>query len=154
MSIDKQWIFDSQRQTWLQLSLEEQVRQQLVDYLCNDLGFPKSLVVTEKSLSQFPHLKNISELPKRRIDIVCFAKNIHPKHELYPLLLIECKGKADLNEKVKRQLLGYNHYVQAYYVAMANEQNLQTGWYDSKCKEYRFVPYLPTYDQLINSIAT
>ena len=154
MSVDKQWIFDSQRQMWLQSNLEEKVRQQLVDYLCNDLGFPKSLVVTEKSLSQLPHLKGSLGLPKRRIDIVCFAKDIHPKYELYPLLLIECKGKVSLNEKVKRQLLGYNHYVQAYYVAMANEQDIHTGWYDSECKEYCFVPYLPTYLQLINSIAT
>lgn len=132
---------------------EEIVRQRLITFLVDKLGYPLSNLAVEKSLHQMPHLalKSKQQLPDRRADIVCYAKGIHAKHDLYPLLLIECKA-VPLNQNVIQQVLGYNHHLEALFVAVANENETRTGWYDPDLKEYRFVPYIPMYDQLIRSI--
>lgn len=131
---------------------EEQVRQSLLRHLCGSLGFPKSLIAVEKALSEVPHLKGSPEKPPlRRADILCFGKNIHPQHPLYPLLLIECKA-TPLNSKVINQVVGYNRYVGAYFVAIANQKTIRTGFYDTKSKEYRFIDGLPTYKDLLAAI--
>lgn len=130
---------------------EERVRQRLLKKMTEELHFPTSHIVIEKNLRQMPHIEHSGiEVPDRRADIVCFAKEIHPLHPLYPLLLIECKA-VPLTEKVLTQVTGYNHYMRAYYVAIVNEEEIRTGWYDFKIKGYRFINYLPSYQKLIYS---
>ncbi len=73
------------------------------------LGFPESLVVVEKKLTDFA--APLSKLPNRRVDILCYGRG------LKPLLLIECKAKS-FSDKELRQLLGYNFYVGAPYIAL------------------------------------
>lgn len=128
---------------------EERIRVQLLCDLIDKLGFPASIIAVEKELSQIPHLRSLSKkLPQRRADILCFAKEIHPTEELYPLLLIECKA-VKLTSKMVNQVVGYNHYLQAPYIALVNQDEIRTGWFDYEIEAYRFVPYLPTYAQLI-----
>lgn len=128
---------------------EERVRQNLLYHMIHELGFPASHIVLEKSLRQMPHLTLADQnIPDRRADIVCFAQEIHPQHALYPLLVVECKA-VDLNGKVINQVLGYNHFLRAYFVAVANETCLKTGWYDPSLKTYRFVDHLPRYNDLL-----
>ena len=98
--------------------LEEVIREELIDKMINLLGYPKSFIVTEKKISILPHLKNEKKSNlKRRADIICFANNIHHKYELYPLLLIECK-REKLTNKAAEQLLGYNHFIKAPFLAL------------------------------------
>jgi len=116
------------------------------------LGYPLSLLTVEKELSHLPHIAlNQQKIPQRRADILCFAKGIHPSYELYPLLLLECKA-ASLNHKGIRQVEGYNHFVQAYFVAIANQSDVSTGWYDGEKKQYIYVPFLPSYQDLLQSV--
>lgn len=130
---------------------EERVRQRLLKKMTEELHFPISHIAIEKNLRQMPHLEHSGiEIPDRRADIVCFAKEIHPIHNLYPLLLVECKA-VPLTEKVLTQVTGYNHYMRAYFVTIANEEEVRTGWYDFKIKAYRFVNYLPSYQKLVHS---
>ena len=131
---------------------EEKVRQNLINVMTNKLGFPSGLIVTEKKLSQLPYL-NISniKIPNRRIDILCYGKNIHPDFDLYPLLMIECKAVA-LTDKVIKQVVGYNYYVKSYFVAIANEQEIKIGWYDKKIQRYTFIDYLPSYKEIITAL--
>jgi hypothetical protein len=130
---------------------EERIRVQLLCDLINKLGYPASHIAVEKELSQVPHLQGAGHrLPLRRTDIVCFAKGIHPTEALYPLLVIECKA-VKLTGKMVNQVIGYNHYLQARYIALVNATEVRTGWKDPASGEYHFVPYLPTYDQLIYS---
>lgn len=128
---------------------EEKVRQKVLLQMAR-LGFPKSLICIEKELSQLPHLKNV-DIPKRRIDILCFGKDIHPKYDLYPLILIECKA-VELTQGALDQLIGYNYHVKSYFLSLANDQLIKTIWYDEKLKEFKSVDFLPSYKQLLMAI--
>lgn len=133
------------RENWVSDLPEERVRQRLLSLMMRELGYPKGVLVVEKALSQLPHLQNKpGPYPDRRADILCFAKG---KEGLVPALLIECKA-VPLTDKVINQVLGYNFHVQARYVAVANEGEVRTGWFDHAKKAYAFVPRLPSYHEL------
>jgi hypothetical protein len=106
------------RQEWVQATPEERVRQKLLQKMLDEWGYPHSLLLVEKSLSQLPHIKQAQKVPNRRMDIVAYGKN--SKNELVPLLLIECKAtsRAPTGAAI-RQLLGYNYYIGAPFVGMA-----------------------------------
>ena len=117
------------RKTSVSSTPEEIVRQSLLHYLVDNLGYPL----------------------ERRADIICFAKGIHPKFTLYPLLLIECKS-VKLDGKVKNQVIGYNRFLRSYYIAIVNQSTMQTGWFDQSSGEYHFVDGILDYHQLLSSI--
>jgi hypothetical protein len=131
---------------------EERVRQQLIAYMVQERGFPADLLAVEKELRQMPHLQLTPHaLPQRRADLLCFAKDIHPHHSLYPLLLVECKA-IPLNQKVLYQVAGYNHFIQAYFIAITDGQQMKTGWRETASRQYTFIDGLPTYSQLLSKL--
>lgn len=129
---------------------EEQVRQGVLHHLVNDLQFPASHISVEKALHQMPHLRLSGlDLPDRRADIVCYGKGIHAQHDLYPLLLIECKA-VKLTPRVISQVSGYNVFMQAYFIAVVNRDEVQFGW---RGKEgYQFIDRIPCYKDLIQNL--
>lgn len=133
---------------------EELIRQRLLRHMLEDKGFPASLIAVEKALKQMPHLSGVNPLyiPSRRADIICYGKGIHPEYDLYPLLLIECKA-VKLTPRVINQVAGYNQFVKAFFIAIVNDHEIQTGWFDSKKKEYVFVKTLPSYQDLMFSLS-
>lgn len=132
---------------------EELVRQRMLSYLIEQRGFPASLIAVEKSLKQLPHLSAADrrQVPDRRADIICFAKGIKGQSTLYPLLIIECKA-VKLNSRTISQVLGYNHFVRACFVAIVNQEELRMGWYDQTAQSYAFTNDIASYSQLIKSI--
>lgn len=127
---------------------EERVRVQLLCDLIERLEFPAGSIAVEKELSQIPHLRSlVGTLPTRRIDILCFAKGIHPTEEFYPLLVIECKA-VKLTSKMVRQVVGYNHYLKAPYIALVNQEEIRFGWIDGATGTYKFASHLPTFSEL------
>jgi hypothetical protein len=146
-------LYDPIRKEWVVATPEEHVRQQLLDDLINALGFPKELIMVEKGLCQMPHLslQGPGRLPKRRADIVCFAKNIHPYSSLHPLLLIECKA-VPITPGALRQILGYNHYMNAYFIAVVNQYETRLGYFDSGSRKYTYLPKLLPYQDLLHRI--
>lgn len=119
--------------------------------MVNQLGYPLGLITVEKELRQIPHLTlSPQKIPNRRADIICFANGIHTAHSLYPLLMIECKA-TPLTKKVINQVMGYNYVVQSPFITIANENEVQTGWYDYSTGEYTFISYLPSYNDLIQN---
>lgn len=137
------------RKEWVEATPEEGVRQHLLTYMIDTLGFPPAHISVEKALDQMPHLALSNKtIPNRRADIVCFAEKIHPQHSLYPLLLIECKA-VKLNRKEYNQVISYNQSVQAYFIALANHQEIVTGWYEKTAGAYQFMPNLPAYKDLL-----
>ncbi len=146
LSKSKSSLFDPFRKSLVAATPEEKVRQDLLQYMIEGLGFPKHLLVVEKQLSQLPHLEGVPSLPKRRADILCFAKGIHPEFSLYPLLLIECK-EGEVGKDAADQALGYNHYVRAPFVAIAGDRQ-------TKMVFPKELPFLPTYAQLLESISS
>ena len=136
------------RKTWVAATKEELVRQKILYNLIHLLDFLPSCIAVEKELSKMPHLALENQhLPLRRADILCYGKDIHPEHSLYPLLLIECKA-VKLNSKVINQACGYNHFLRAYFVCVANATEAKTGWYDPLQKGYVFIAGLPKYQEL------
>ena len=128
------------------LTPEESVRQQFLSFLIHEKSFPKGLISVETSLRHLVNLSDDSSLlvPDRRVDIVCFAKG---SSSLYPLLLVECKS-IKLTKKVVAQVMGYNHFVHAPYIAIVNESEIQFGWFDKEKKDYSFIKTVPDYKKL------
>ncbi|EFB41604.1 type I restriction enzyme HsdR N-terminal domain-containing protein [Parachlamydia acanthamoebae] len=138
------------RQEWVAALPEEYVRQSLITKMIRQLGFPVGLMGVERELSLMPHLSQAKMIPDRRIDIVCFGQGIHPAHALYPLLVIECKA-VNLSTKVINQVTGYNHFLGAYFIAVANQHEIKFGWQNALKKEYAFIDFIPTYQDLLKS---
>ena len=102
----KDQIFDPFRKTWVLLTPEEWVRQNLLQYLVQSLDYPSSLIAVEKEIK-------LGELSKR-FDIVVY------KNEM-PWMIIECKeAKVALNEKTMDQILQYQQVLMAQYLFMSN----------------------------------
>lgn len=141
LSKQKDNLYDPFRGMWVSATPEEIVRQKLLQFMTIHLGFPKELLAVEKQLSELPHLKGISNLPKRRADILCFAKDIQSGSSMYPLLLIECK-EGRLGKTAVDQVLGYNHFVRATYVAISGKNSIKLI-YPQK------LDFLPKYSELL-----
>ena len=102
----KDQIFDPFRKTWVLLTPEEWVRQNLLQYLVQILHYPSSLIAVEKEIK-------LGELSKR-FDIVVY------KNEM-PWMIIECKeAKVRLNEKTMEQILQYQQVLTAQYLFISN----------------------------------
>ena len=151
--MNKDRLYDPIRKSYVLALPEEIVRQKYLSLMINELGFLKSLIAVEKDLRLLPHLQNkdLSKV-KRRADIICFAKDIHPKHLIYPLLMIECKAHKLTKETIS-QVLGYNHFVKAYFVAIANRYEIITYWYNIEEKKYNSINFFPTYKEMIQAIS-
>ncbi len=139
-------LYDPFRQCFVAATPEEIVRQKLLQLMTSQLGYPKQLISVEKRLAELPHLRGLAGLPNRRADIVCFAKDVHPDFPLYPLLLIECK-EGRVGEEAASQVLGYNHFVQAHYVAIAGETEVLLI-------HPQKVSFLPSYPELMERVCS
>lgn len=145
-------LFDPIRKKLVAATPEEILRQNLLKFMIDELKYPKSHLCVEKDLSALPHLKDkTAQLPIRRVDLLCFAKNIHKDFELYPLLIIECKATRLSKESID-QVIGYNHFVASYFIALANGKEIKTFWHDRKENKYIGVDFLPSYSQLIQAV--
>ena len=104
---DNTFIFDTLRKTWLQLTEEEWVRQNFVQYLIQVALYPSSYIALEKEII-------LNEL-KKRFDILIYNK------EFQPWMLIECKARdVQLSEDVLQQVLRYNISVPVQYIIITN----------------------------------
>jgi len=128
---------------------EERVRQDFLHHMISRLGFPVQSLAVEKALHQFPHLSETPSLPDCRVDIVCFAKGIHPEREIAPLLIVECKA-VPLTRKVLEQVVGYNFYCEAPFIAVVNQDEVSLGYLEGG--EYTYIDYLPSYKDLLRSL--
>lgn len=121
---------------------EELVRQALLKFMIESGGYPRGLIGVELSLSSLPHLiENRSKLPKRRADIIVFS----PNNTLSPLILVECKAVL-ITDAAIRQAVGYNLFVKAPYIMLANEREVKTGSYNGST--WVFSPGLPNFKSL------
>jgi hypothetical protein len=103
----KVYIFDNIRKKYVVLTPEEWVRQHFINYLIQELKYPKSLFRIEGSISY-------NKLQKRS-DILIY--NRHGK----PWMLIECKSPTiKLSQKAFNQVAVYNMTIGAEYIAVTN----------------------------------
>ena len=130
-------VFDPIRKLWVAATPEEIVRQTWILRMIEQSQFPRSLLAVEKQLSSLPYLEG--EVPDRRIDLLSFMK---VEDDFKPLLLMECKASA-LTQEALSQVIAYNHYVKAPYVAIVNLEEIMLY---SKGKIWTF---LPSFKELI-----
>ena len=110
----KKSVFCAIRKRWLQLTGEEWVRQNFVQYLVSELQYPASFIAVEKELV-------LHDL-KKRFDVLVYDSD----HK--PWMLVECKEPAvALNEDVLQQVLRYNISVPVPYLVITNGSNT-AGW--------------------------
>jgi hypothetical protein len=137
------------RKVFLVETPEERVRMRLISSLLS-LGYPASLLIVERQISQLPHLLAAAmKLPKRRVDIICYAQNMCISGALLPLLLVECKA-GPFTAKDRRQLFGYNLHIGARFFALANSQKVEL--YSSKDKNSPRHTEIPSFDVLLQYI--
>lgn len=130
-------IYDPIRKKWVDALPEEIVRQKLLSHLVENLGYPPHSIVIEKKLSELPHLER-KAVPCRRVDILCLESET-----FRPLLLVECKA-VPLQEKMFAQALGYNAFIGAPLICLANQEGFLLRWES----DFAISNQLPTYEQL------
>ncbi len=143
-------LFDPVRKKWVEATPEEIIRQQLIHQMVEELGYPIAFLSVEQELAGLPHLQLVEResIPKRRADIIAFGKDVHPDYPLFPLMMVECKA-VPLTPKFAQQVIGYNGVVQAPYLALANGDQILSGYFDEGAGHYHFDHGLPTYQSLI-----
>ncbi|MGM0439531.1 MAG: type I restriction enzyme HsdR N-terminal domain-containing protein [Chlamydiota bacterium] len=135
-------IYDIIRKEYVADQPEERIRQGIIRLMIGDLGYPKELIGVEKALVSLPHLSGVgSPLPDRRVDIICWRGGT-----LEPLVVIECKA-VKITPQVLRQVEGYNYYLQSPFIAVANNDEIRTGWLGPG--GYEYVDFLPSYKELV-----
>jgi hypothetical protein len=102
----KDQIFDPFRKSWIILTPEEWVRQNILQYLVQVCKYPATLIAVEKTIQ-------LGEL-KKRFDIVVYKNDT-------PWMIIECKeAQVDISEKTIQQILQYQQVLTATYLVMSN----------------------------------
>lgn len=148
--MNSELLFCSIRKEWVAALPEEIVRQRMLFHMIDHKGFPASLIAVEQSLKQLPSLtsNNRLKVPRRRADIICYAKDSVRGFSLTPLMIVECKS-VKLMPAIMNQVVGYNHFVGSKFIAIVNQDEIRTGWFDPVKKDYEFVNYLPSYSELM-----
>lgn len=127
----RHYVFDAIRKAWLQLTEEEWVRQNFVNYLVQQLHYPSALIALEKEIQ-------LNDL-KKRFDILVYSA-IHQ-----PWMLVECKApKVALSPAILEQVLRYNMSVPVEFLVITNgHQTL--GWQkkESKLELLKHLPLWP-----------
>jgi len=129
----KKSVFCIIRKRWIQLTGEEWVRQNFVQYLVSVLQYPASLIALEKELV-------LNDL-KKRFDVLVYDSS----HK--PWMLVECKEpEVVLNEDVLQQVLRYSITVPVSYLVLTNGTNT-IGW-KKQHKQLVLLSELPRWDDV------
>jgi hypothetical protein len=135
-------IFCPVRKRLVKATPEELVRCQLLSKMLQELGYPLSLLSVERKLHEFLPQMAKNRIPNRRLDILCYSKNLEP------LLLIECKKDA-LPKKAISQLLGYNYYIQARFIAAISRNRAYVFAAQGGCETGCVYEELPPFEDLL-----
>jgi hypothetical protein len=129
-------IFDPVRKRYVKFTPEEYVRQNFIQYLINEGGYPPGLMGIEVPF-RFNKLK-------RRVDIL-----VHNRAG-DPVMIVECKS-ADIriDEEVFEQIANYNMKFRIPYLVVTN------GIHHYVCKifheemKFEYLLYIPLYQDLL-----
>lgn len=103
----RDFIFDVVRRQWVNLTPEEWVRQNFLQHLLLNKGYPAALIAVEKEIK-------LGELTKR-CDIVIYNTLGVPE------LIVECKAmEVEISTKTLDQVLRYNMSIPARYLIVTN----------------------------------
>ena len=125
-------VFDIVRNRFVALTPEEWVRQHVIHYLHEELGYPLELMQVEGAIT----LNGMT----RRCDIVVYDE------EVKPLVIVECKNESvALTQKVLDQACRYNLVLQVPYLCLTNGVGRVCCRVDFAEKKVEMIPKLPNY---------
>jgi len=128
-------ILDPIRRKFVRLTPEEWVRQNFIQYLVNEGGYPPGLIGVEVK-SRFSNLN-------RRVDIL-----IHDRTGA-PVMIVECKSpEISLNDKVFDQIVCYNLGFRVPYLIVTNGLDHYACRIDIENNKYEFLHVIPQYKDL------
>lgn len=131
----KQLIWDVIRKKWFVLQAEEWVRQHLIHYLIEDLGYPKGLISVEK-------LVTVNQ-QRRRYDLAVANK------EGGFILLAECKAPTEkINQATFNQVAAYNIQLQVPYLLVTNGLQHFFCKINFETKNFEFLKEVPKWGDL------
>lgn len=138
-------LFDPVRKKFVKATPEECVRQALIKKMLEELHYPLHSIVVEIELSRLPHipLHERACMAKRRADVLVVEKSL--LFGFSPIFLIECKA-VPITDQMIQQVVGYNTFVGARYIAIVNGERSLTGSFDLSSGQYRFCDGLPSYE--------
>lgn len=128
----KPQVFDPVRKRLVALTPEEGVRQGVLRYLHEQLGYPYELMQVEGAIT-------LNGLTKR-CDVVVYDS------EVKPMIIVECKKpEVAINQKVVDQACRYNQVLQVPYLFLANGRQALTLQVDFEAQRLIQLPSLPSY---------
>jgi hypothetical protein len=123
-------IWDRLRKKYVPLTPEEWVRQHLIAYLVDHLGYPEGRMASE-------YVVNYNGM-KKRCDIVCFDA------QLSPFLVVECKAPAVVvTEDTFYQAARYFASLKTSMLVLTNGLQHYCACMDAQLKELRYLPEIP-----------
>lgn len=132
---NKEQVFCAWRRRFVRLTPEEWVRQQMLEILEKQYGYPHSLIAVEAPIK-------VGELQKR-CDAIVYNK------ALKPLMLIEFKAETvPLSQSVLDQAAVYNRELHVPYLLLSNgKQSIVAHVLQ---KQYEYLNDIPSWNQLLN----
>lgn len=125
-------IFDILRNKFVNLTPEEFVRQNVVNWLIKDLHYPKSLMANEVEI--------ILNDTKKRCDSVVYNKDCQP------LMILEFKAPdVEITQSTFDQIVRYNRILKAKYLVVSNGLRQYCCVIDYEKETYHFIPKIPDY---------
>jgi len=132
---DSDHIFDPLRKKYVKLTPEEWVRQNFVQFLISDKGFPGGRIVIEKSLSYNKMIK--------RCDILAYGESMDP------LLIVECKApEVKIKKEIFDQIAVYNMNFKLKYLIVTNGLAHYFCTVDFENRKVKFLNRIPDYREL------
>lgn len=129
------YIFDKIRKKYLKLTPEEWVRQNMIQYMINELGYSGNMLAMEHSLK----LNNMS----KRADIVAYNNMGEP------IMIVECKAaNVSISQKVFDQIARYNIILKVPYLVVTNGINHYCCLIDFAKGNYKFLNKIPSYSEI------
>ncbi|MEM8558210.1 MAG: type I restriction enzyme HsdR N-terminal domain-containing protein [Bacteroidota bacterium] len=126
-------VLDPVRRRWVRLTPEEWVRQHLLAYLIDALGYPQGLLAVEREV--------------RYLDAAHRADVLAVGRDQQPLLLAECKAASiPIDQGAFDQAARYNTVVRARYVVVTNGLTHYCCHVDLETQHYAFRDAIPAFE--------
>lgn len=128
----KPYILDTIRKKYIQLTPEEWVRQNLIQFLIHEKKYPKSLISVEVGLK----LNNL----QKRADILCYNKQGEA------ILLVECKAPSvKITQTTFEQIANYNIHFKVKHLLVSNGLEHYSCAIDFENKSCSFLEDIPEF---------
>ena len=125
------YVWDSLRGKYLKLTPEEWVRQHFINYMINDLNYPKSGIALEGGL---------------KVNNQSFRTDILLYKDAVPWMIVECKAPdIKLTQQVLDQASLYNLTYQTPYIAITNGIKHFSYQVHKETKQYTPLTNFPSY---------